>query len=166
MLHSFARKIDQELFEKLHFVALAVSKDPTSEILQHIYSNDGNIVATDGRRCHIFESTVLPDGFYQVIERTKTKLQLLKSDTPMDFPDYKRVIPVAKNMVEFTGTLDAQRLAQVIRSRTSGAFDIGYFKDLLTHDLVNQFSVVEDPYKPLLVVGQGIKAVLMPMHTD
>ena len=173
MIYEFTKKDGLGMFQKIYFVAQAVSSDKTKPALACILINDEHIVATDGCRLHLVnqpEYHPLEPGLYKVVKYTKTVIILnsVESDTLPDYPDYQKVLPVAEEMVVLDSPASAAAsLAQVIRSRSTGAFDFKFFSDAFTFNLVTYYKQAKGEYEPLLLANEdySVMAVVMPMRT-
>ena len=127
--------------ENLLFVAKALGKNH----LSYIHSDGVEIVATDGHRCHIYtppaDECPLPKGFYKIIKRTKTKIDiLLEQNADLIFPDYKRIVPNLDGVIPFKyRSTIYNAFAQVTRALGEGALNYNYFADTIGADLDCEF---------------------------
>lgn len=71
--------------DELAWISQALSKDKTREVLNHLYCDEGTLVATDGRRLHYIENTAYPSGYLTHQGHTK--------NVDGHYPNYKLVIP-------------------------------------------------------------------------
>lgn len=154
----------------IQFVSCAVPKDPIKEALNYIYVPESgtDIVATDGHRCHVYTPSTCPlqPGFYQVVKKNKKEIILNKEDCDLIFPDYARIIPEQKILINFKGesfgplTID-QRYTQIIRALTENeSIAYKFFSDLPV-DLFIDYQTGSE-FDAVLFTGPQVKAVIMP----
>ncbi len=159
--------------KELIFVAAAMSKDETRYALNFIYSTGERIVATDGHRCHLYapEDCPLEEGFYKVMKRTKTVIDLLKTEVDGQYPDFDRIIPKDEGLVGFsTYTMEATnnaplKLAEVLRGMATSAISIDFFLDAINHESISMFRS-GDGFEPIKFKGGFLTAVIMPLRTE
>jgi hypothetical protein len=100
---TFTRREDKKVFSLLHWLARAVSTDPTRYSMHGIYSEiiDGNrvFVATDGRQLHKAAFPGNPKVFAGIPTgkiigvKADSKQVIFTEEIDGSFPNYKAVIP-------------------------------------------------------------------------
>ena len=86
----------KELAAEMESLKNCVSRDPVREFMQRVYYENGNLVATDGRRIKVVKVGNLngiENGTYVDIDITKNGINIKKNDFEGLFPKYDRVIP-------------------------------------------------------------------------
>lgn len=92
---------DDEVFDGLVFAALACSKDKTRSLTKICVNMDVNgikaVYGCDGARLHIWYGEIknIASGYYDVIKRTKTKIQIQqveKKDLVSPYPNVEVVM--------------------------------------------------------------------------
>ena len=88
----------KELDAEMKTLKNCVSRDPAREWMQHIYYDNGNLVATDGRRVKAVKVGKLDgieNGSFVDIDISKDGVNIKKRDgmEGAKFPEYNRVIP-------------------------------------------------------------------------
>ena len=132
---------------------LTKNKQETRFHMIHIQIKDGYACVTDGERLHYFKTSAddiyhgqIADGYYRVLKRTKTTIQLLKvDDSDHSYPDIADFFNLngAESNLELNG-LDTNKYnnliehaskaaAQIIRlMETERAIDYSFVQDVLT----------------------------------
>ena len=114
----------KDLAEELETLKNCVSKDNSRQWMQHVYYEDGNLVATDVRRLKVVkvgELEGIPEGSYVDINTDKSGISIKKRDMVGNFPNYKRVIPDNLNQ---SVKLDTKLVKDKIKEmRKDGAID-------------------------------------------
>ncbi|MBO7519073.1 MAG: hypothetical protein J6T31_08165, partial [Methanobrevibacter sp.] len=106
-----------------------VSSDPDRIFMNHVYYDNGNLVATDGRRLKTVKVGKLDgieDGSYVDVNITKDGINIKRRDDMDDarFPNYTRVIP--DNLTQKV-TLNNDVLREKIKEmKKDGAIDKGF----------------------------------------
>jgi hypothetical protein len=86
----------KELAAEMESLKNCVSRDPVREFMQRVYYENGNLVATDGRRIKVVKVGNLngiENGTYVDIDITKNGINIKKNDFEGQFPKYDKVIP-------------------------------------------------------------------------
>lgn len=88
----------KELAAEMETLKDCVSRDRDRQWMQHVYYNDGNLIATDGRRMKLVkvgELNGIENGSYVDIDISKNGINLKKREGMEDkkYPNYSRVIP-------------------------------------------------------------------------
>lgn len=94
---------DAAIFQGIEFVSRAVTLDNSVFKLRDMYFDKPNLVATDGHRLHLFEmpeDALIPGGFYRVIRKTKSLIELGYVGQGQKFPEYKNILPDAASLTK------------------------------------------------------------------
>lgn len=86
----------KELAAEMESLKNCVSRDSVKEFMQRVYYENGNLVATDGRRIKVVkvgELNGIDNGTYVDIDITKNGINIKKNDFEGQFPKYDKVIP-------------------------------------------------------------------------
>lgn len=86
----------KELAAEMESLKNCVSRDSVREFMQRVYYENGNLVATDGRRIKVVKVGDLKgidNGTYVDIDITKNGINIKKNDFEGQFPKYDKVIP-------------------------------------------------------------------------
>ena len=86
----------KELAAEMESLKNCVSRDPVREFMQRVYYENGNLVATDGRRIKVVKVGNLngiDNGTYVDIDITKNGINIKENDFEGQFPKYDKVIP-------------------------------------------------------------------------
>ncbi|PKL40806.1 MAG: hypothetical protein CVV44_04140 [Spirochaetae bacterium HGW-Spirochaetae-1] len=81
-------------FDQVCFVASVIdlSLAEIKPVFRFICSTGKDIVATDAKRLFI-AACEMPEGYYELIKRTKSEIILHKTETEVNFPNWQAVIP-------------------------------------------------------------------------
>ena len=88
----------KELGVEMKTLKNCVSKDPNREFMNHVYYDNGNLIATDGKRLKtvkVGELDGIENGSYVDVDVSKDGIDIKKMEGMDDkrFPNYARVIP-------------------------------------------------------------------------
>ena len=161
--------ISKELieFEALYWVTgLKKPKNDERAHITFLYAKSGHLVSTDGAELREVPTT-LPDGFYSILTRNKSKIVLTKEMNTEEgnFPDYESLFEKeGKEEINLGCDKDDKGLGIVIRAMEVNSFNpikyMGLFEgmDFLTCHV--------DPKgeKNIYLKAGDCKAVLMPLR--
>lgn len=165
-------------FDTMQWVISARTKDKAKYLFEYVnVSDNGTIACTDSHRLHIYnpdyenipENYKIPKGNYIVISATKQSIVLQEVENSERFPNYEKVIPEKTDCnILFSGSDNEKsisKLAHTIYRATVSCIDLSHInKFIASQDLSIQVS--DDKNKAILITGQNIKLVMMPLYTD
>jgi len=113
------KNVNKWFFESIKFVTVAlkrVFKDDERFHTNHICIEDGNAIATDGCRLHLWSKCPFDEGYYRVIKNTKSELILLpiEDENKGWYPEWKDLIPSREPNNEFDLLFNLEESAKVI----------------------------------------------------
>ena len=159
-------KNDEE-FTAVKTVIKAASTDKTRIFINGVRAEKERIIATDGRRLHfINNNNLLDEGFYHVLFSSGTKIVLVKSDEKIDYPDYNRVIPDKKNMINcqaLKGLHSPAFFISRVISESKCYVNYKYLEDVPVDDYELWYHE-DDDTKPIMLCGKTLTAVIMPIQ--
>lgn len=171
-------KIGMSNFDILQKVVTAVSDDASRYFMSGLHAEDGKLVATDGKRMHIWEmpepvddEPLIPDGDWKIVSKDRKSVILEEWDNT--FPNWKRVTPdiagkesvleldlndvgvKSANAKHFSGQL--YRLFD----KTGACFNIGFLLDIKGR-MWNVYG--EAPDKGWTFLSDNLHVVIMPIQ--
>ena len=162
------------LYHGLRWVSLAMSKDKTRYILNHINIVGKTAQASDGRRLHILTNEsldVIEDGLYNVIKQNAKEIILAKSDCDMTFPNTAQVIPQHSD-ISFSVNRDDKTDGTIgslifqLGKRGLARLDMALARDMLSHNKDEITIHANDNLSPVKFTSKGRVGVLMPLKAD
>lgn len=162
----------------LAFIQAAVSDDETRYFMNFPYYDKeegefGTLIATDGRRLHLWALTEaernfyklpdMPSGFVRIIVREGL---IIKHDLDAQFPNWKRVLPEGNKLQAEKGNFDYSTQLSVLMAKNAIAFNPDYFKPLAGREW-NVYMPTERNSDGLLCkaaefVSGNFRAIIMP----
>lgn len=157
-------------YQRLQWVLRAMSQDETRYFLCGVHIDDrGNMVATDGRRMHIWRNCPIKQtGFFRAVATSKAVFL-----TPADgqFPNWERTYP--ENLPEVIDGISFSSIKRHDLSpsifklfrKTGACFNLNFILDLNPMGL--SWTVYGgDPDHAWLFRNGDLEAVIMPMHVE
>jgi hypothetical protein len=183
MYEIIKRSADDADFEKALFVIRAISDDETRPFLCVLHvegtRSGTRLVATDGHRLHVSEiEAKIPSGDYKT-EVTKSSVILRGPVTDVNYPNWRRVVPMAANVkgkINFEKTGIGHNFGQCagmsiafsqVIEKTGEVVNLRYLEDLPK----KEWSVLSQEGKHCAIMfkrenqGKEDMAVIMPMDT-
>ncbi|RKZ05006.1 hypothetical protein DRQ25_16750 [Candidatus Fermentibacteria bacterium] len=159
-----------EAFDSLHFVTGALDKKSDRLFKTIIQVKDGIATGTDGQRLHMAkldEDTFIIDGYYKVVKRTKTKLDLVKDDSyDMTYPDIRALfeIPTSGGIPLSEHNGHVYNAVKTICCKLHGNIAINYhfIEDILSYGVFD-FHCTGEEEKPLFFTNGTKTAIVMPV---
>lgn len=166
----------------LKWVAAARSTKDWSEKIEVVHVEDGQAIATDGRRIHVAklptvrepgkaEYTILPDGDYRVLAETRKTITLGLVEA-VDFPDWKRAIPdgeVEKEVdfyVRDKKSVPIKAAELIVQCGAAGAVNADFLKPLAGTSWVARIRKAKSEYsfKAVEFACGDLTAYIMPLY--
>jgi hypothetical protein len=161
-------KNDKEL-KGFNFVIKAINKKDNKELLKKVFIDEGLAVCTDGSRLHLFATDLeIESGLYDVVSAKTSQVVLRKSKLDLQFPDYKKVIPIPKfEKTVFCNGSDHRLFHTIYRDFASDyeSYNPNFIHDLYIEKSEMQiYKDMEKRFSPLVVYdGDSRAAVVMPI---
>jgi hypothetical protein len=139
------------------WVALAMAKNDIRYYLNHIYSDGGRLMATDGHRLHVYKTNKYPVGFYD------QNMNLIEVDAT--YPQIDRVIPENATRYEFEESPETAELSSKYPKIKHGFnwFMKSYIDAARVWVSTTQFKTCGKD-KAVLVENDDCFAVIMPIR--
>ena len=167
----------------LGWVASArIAKDDYRAMMEVVHVEDGQAIATDGRRIHIaklpmvkepdkIEHPILPDGDYQVLAETKKSIALGRVES-VGYPNWKKVIPTGEieREVDFyirdKSKINIMVAELIVQCGAPGAVNAEFLKSFIGYSWVVKIRKTESEYsfKAVQFTSGDMTAYIMPLY--
>ena len=162
------------LHSGLRWVSLAMSRDETRYVLNHIKIEGKTAQASDGRRLHVLTDEsldIIEDGLYDVIKQNAKEILLAKSDCDGTFPNTAQVIPTSEgsSFEVLAGSHKEDAAAKLLfqlGKRDLARVDPFYAGDMFAFNSEGMKVQVVDKLSAIKFTSKGRVGVLMPLRTD
>ena len=157
-------------FKKLNWVLRARSIEDNRYMMNGLHIDpDGNLVAADGRRMHIWRKCPINEyGYFRVIVTQKAIFLILGEDK---FPAWEKIIPHdAPLVIERICISSPKKQGFSIEifklfQDTKACFNLNYITDIGSYAADSEWSVYgEDPNGAWLFQHEDLEAIVMPMY--
>ena len=171
--------MSKELHDLTAFLTLATEVLKTTqkgyrEVLKYIYSDEENLVVTDGKILVTLDKTKqdIAPGFYNIAKVGK-ELVLIPSNFEGNYPNYTKIIPkyafkaLKINFIKTDYMWDLIKLQDATQKYCGGYVAEQYFELLKKSELIYQVftpahTCAEDDVHPVLFKSNNIYVVAMP----
>jgi len=158
-----------EDYKGIEWVLKARSKEITRYNMNFINVKDGEFIATDGHRLHIYKFTVqIEDGNYELINANSDEI-ILEISPNIEYPEWKHIIPSKEptKIIEircYSKNLSVAYTDLVRAVPNENTVNLDYFKDINSINNTVIFSVFEKN-EPIKFVSGRHRGLIMPMRT-
>lgn len=155
-------------YQKICWVARALSTDKLRGILNYLCVKDNIIMAVDGHRLHVAHLVMdIANGIYEFM---KIKKEIILSPVDMDidgYPNIWKVVPADMTGWKKISTLGDQSqvytsLVRAMRPDSTLVFE--YFKSAVEIDLMMSILVHPEQNTPVVFQGNEVFAIVMPLR--
>ena len=166
----------------LKWVAAARSVKVRRVNMECVHVEDGQAIATDGKRIHTAklpavidtdktEKPILPDGDYRVIAETRKSISLGLIE-PVDYPNWKKVIPTGEieREVDFyirdKSKINIRVAELIVQCGAPGAVNAEFLKSFIGYSWVVKIRKTESEYsfKAVQFTSGDMTAYIMPLY--
>jgi len=162
---------DVEIFEKIKLLIQCLSKDKAREVINYVFINEEDIVATDGKIMTVIQNNYrFKPGLYQVEKVQKKEILLIEVEEKFNFPDYQWLIPDSNDYVNLKMSKhyksEAIRDHNIVHLRLA---HLGFYVDYeFIKLMMSYYNSGDISYsgntKPIIFQKNGIKSIVMPMN--
>jgi DNA polymerase III sliding clamp (beta) subunit (PCNA family) len=150
------------------WVLKARSTEESRYHLHYIASKNGELIATDGHRLHIYKpEMIIKDGNYEVITSNKNEI-ILEGVKEIEFPSWEQVFPKGKPseeiMIECHSKDMGSAYTRLVRKLPEpNTINLKYFEDLLCICDRVTFSIYGEN-EPIKLVSGKYRGLIMPIR--
>jgi len=167
----------QEDFYRILFVVSALDPKDYRDHVTYLKCENNVIVGTDSKRLHETRLlyTELPDGYYEIVKKTKTTLIIdkVKELDEAQYPNYSDMLngKGSGEKIEYKHNDDYKTIelasllsADIARAMGQTALNFRYVEDIVkSHE--NYFDVyVKDSDSPVVFKSFAVRACIMPLR--